>query len=235
MNKWLKTILYLVGAAVLTRFIPFSSWFRIMDTMIHELGHAVATMLLSGRVLSIELNPDHSGTTYSVLASGWRTIVVSLSGYISASLFSVLMFYGYAKRKQGEGLLAISGIAVLMILLFVRNGYGLWWLSIFVVITLVFYFLGTRIRNAYFLLLAFLSLEESVMGPFSLLLYALRQPSRAGDASNLANTTILPAFIWALLFLVFALWCAKLALQLFWRRRPAAEPRSFVRQKQNYR
>ncbi|WP_106769350.1 M50 family metallopeptidase [Paenibacillus faecalis] len=226
MNKWLKTILYLVGAAVLTRFIPFSSWFRIMDTMIHELGHAVTTLLVSGRVLSIELNPDHSGTTFSILASGFSTIIVSLSGYISASLFAVLMFYGYAKRKQGEGLLIISGIALLMILLFVRNSYGVMWLSIFIVITLVFYFLGRRIRNAYYLLLAFLTLEESVMGPFSLFLYAIRQPSRAGDAANLANATIVPAALWALLFLLFALWCARLALQLFWRKRPAPAPRS---------
>lgn len=226
MNKWLKTILYLVGAAVLTRFIPFSSWFRIMDTMIHELGHAVTTLLVSGRVLSIELNPDHSGTTFSILASGFSTIIVSLSGYISASLFAVLMFYGYAKRKQGEGLLIISGIALLMILLFVRNSYGVMWLSIFIVITLVFYFLGRRIRNAYYLLLAFLTLEESVMGPFSLFLYAIRQPSRAGDAANLANATVVPAALWALLFLLFALWCARLALQLFWRKRPASAPRS---------
>lgn len=226
MNKWLKTILYLLGAAILTRFIPFSSWFRIMDTMIHELGHAVTTLLLSGRVLSIALNPDHSGTTLSVLEYGWRTTLVSLSGYMSASLFAVLMFYGYAKRKQGEGLLAISGIAVLMILLFVRNGYGLLWLTIFVVITLVFYFLGTRIRNAYYLLLAFLSLEESVMGPFSLLIYAISQPSGAGDAANLARSTMMPAFLWSLLFLAFSLWCAKFALSLFWRKRPAMQSRS---------
>lgn len=225
MNKWIKTILYLLGAALLTRFIPFSSWFRIMDTMIHELGHAVTTLLLSGRVLSIALNPDHSGATLSVVAPGWRTIVVSLSGYISASLFAVLMFHGYAKRKQGEGLLIISGIALLMILLFVRNGYGLIWLIIFIVITLVFYFLGTHIRNAYYLLLAFLSLEESVMGPFSLLLYAIRQPSGAGDAANLAYSTMIPAVLWSLLFLVFALWCAKRALTLFWRKRPAVQSR----------
>ncbi|MFC7679152.1 M50 family metallopeptidase [Paenibacillus sp. GCM10028914] len=226
MNKWLKTILYLALAATLTRFIPFSSWFRIMDTMIHELGHAVTTLMLSGRVLSIALNPDHSGTTLSVLAPGWRTTLVSVSGYLSASLFAVLMFYGYAKRKQGEGLLLISGIALLMILLFVRNGYGLIWLTIFIVITLVFYFLGTHIRNAYYLLLAFLSLEESVMGPFSLLVYSFRQPSGAGDAANLAYTTMLPAWIWSLLFLVFALWCAKLALSLFWRKRPAVQSRT---------
>ncbi|WP_054954786.1 M50 family metallopeptidase [Paenibacillus dakarensis] len=225
MNKWFKTILYLLGAAILTRFIPFSSWFRIMDTMIHELGHAVTTLLLSGRVKSIALYPDHSGATLSVVASGWRTILVSLSGYMSASLFSVLMFHGYAKRKQGEGLLAISGVAVLMILLFVQNGYGIIWLTIFVIITLAIYFIGPRVRNAYYLLLAFLSLEESVMGPFSLLLYSFQRPGRAGDATNLALQTSVPAFVWALLFLVFALWCAKLALSLFWSKRSGVQTR----------
>ena len=80
---------------------PFSSWFRILDTMIHELGHAAMTLLMSGRVLSIELNPDHSGVTYSMLASGgWSPIVVSLAGYTSASLFAILMFYGYAKKNR---------------------------------------------------------------------------------------------------------------------------------------
>ncbi|MHA0858397.1 M50 family metallopeptidase [Paenibacillus sp. CMAA1364] len=226
MNKWIKTFFYLVLAAVLTRLVPFSSWFRIIDTMVHELGHAVATLLLSGRVLSIELNPDHSGTTYAVLASGWGPIAVSIAGYLSASIFSVLMFYGYAHRRQGEGLILITAIALIMILLFVRNSYGIWWLSIFIVVSLLFYFLGTGIRNTYYLLLAFLSLEESVMGPISLLLYAINKPSRAGDAASLANQTILPAWIWSLLFLVFALCCAKVSLSLFWNKRPAVKSRS---------
>lgn len=223
MNKWVKTFLYLIGAAILTRLIPFSSWFRIMDTMVHELGHAAATLLLSGRVLSIELNPDHSGTTYSVLASGWKTSAVSLAGYLSASLFSVWMFRLRARKKQDQGLLLVAAIALIMIVLFVRNSYGIWWLAIFIVVTMVFYFLGTKIRNAYFLLLAFLCLEESVMGPFSLLVMALTKPSRAGDAANLANQTVVPAVIWALLFLAFALWCAKRALQYFWSRSTAAK------------
>ena len=227
MNKWLKTIIYLVGAAVLTRLIPFSSWFRIMDTMIHELGHAAATLVLSGRVISISLNPDHSGTTLSMVAPGWRTIAVSLAGYMSASLFSVLMFYGRAKKKQGPGLLIIAAAALLMIIMFVRNSYGIWWLAIFIVVTLVFYLLGTKAQNAYYLLLAFLCLEESVMGPISLLLYAITQPGRAGDAANLANLSVLPAFVWALLFLVFALWCAKLSLQLFWGKRSPAKTRGY--------
>lgn len=77
MNKWIKALLFLVGAAILTRLIPFSSWFRILDTMIHELGHALMTLLMSGRVLSIELNPDHSGVTYSMLSSGAGVLSLS--------------------------------------------------------------------------------------------------------------------------------------------------------------
>lgn len=70
MNKWLKTLLFLAGSALLTRFIPFSSLFRNLDTMFHEFGHALVTLLLSGSVLRIELYPDHSGVTYSAIAAG---------------------------------------------------------------------------------------------------------------------------------------------------------------------
>ncbi|MGV2644778.1 M50 family peptidase, partial [Clostridium perfringens] len=92
MRDRLKALLFLMGAAILTRLIPFSSWFRILDTMIHELGHAVLTLLMSGRVLSIELNPAHRGVTYSMLASGgWSPIVGSLAGYMSAALCALLM------------------------------------------------------------------------------------------------------------------------------------------------
>lgn len=106
-----------------------------------------------------------------------------------------------------------------MIIFFVRAGYGLWWLIIFMIVNLIFYFLGDKVRNFYYLLLAFLVLEESVVGPLTLLTMALTQPKQAGDASNLANMTVLPAFAWALLFLLFSLWCAKVALQLFWKKR----------------
>ncbi|MEK5475715.1 M50 family metallopeptidase [Paenibacillus sp. FSL R5-0407] len=220
MNKWLKAFLFLAGAAILTRLIPFSDWFRILDTMIHELGHAVMTLLMSGRVLRIELNPDHSGVTYSVLAtSGWSQVAVSLAGYISASLFAIALFYVRYKHQQRAGIMIISVIALAMILLFVRSGYGLWWLIIFIVVNFVFLLLGGRILNFYYLLLAFLCLEESVMGPFTLLLRSLTDPSQAGDASNLAHITIMPAFAWSLLFFVISIFCAMSALQLYWKDR----------------
>ncbi|MCA1295396.1 M50 family metallopeptidase [Paenibacillus sp. alder61] len=224
MNKWLKALLFLLGAAFLTRLIPFSDWFRMLDTMVHELGHAVATLLVSGRVLRIELNPDHSGVTYSMLASGWSQIVVSLAGYISASLFAVGMFYGYAKQKQALGLAVISAMALATILFFVRSGYGVGWLIGFILINAVFYYIGGKIRNFYYLLLAFLCLEESVMGPMILLQRSVIDPRQAGDAANLADLTLVPALVWSMIFIVISLWCALFALQLYWKRDRAARP-----------
>ncbi|AWB45256.1 hypothetical protein DCC85_14155 [Paenibacillus sp. CAA11] len=220
MNKWLKALLFLVGAAFLTRLIPFSSWFRMLDTMVHELGHAIMTLVMSGRVLRIELNADHSGVTYSLLTStGWGQILVSLAGYISASLFAIALFYGYHKHKEKAGLMTINVLALVTLLFFVRSGYGLWWLIIFIAINLAFHFIGGRIVNFYYLLLAFLCLEESIMGPVTLLLRSITSPSQAGDAANLAHMTMVPAFIWSLLFLGISLCCAMAALRLFWRDR----------------
>lgn len=217
MNKWLKALLFLLGAAILTRFIPFSGWFRIIDTMFHELGHAILTLLLSGKVLRIVLNPDHSGVTYSILQPGWSQFIVSLAGYITASLCSIAMFFGYYKQKQAAGLITISVVALTTVVLFVHSGYGLWWLLFFILVNLLFYFIGGRIRNFYYLLLAFLCLEESVVGPIFLLAQSILHPDQAGDATNLANMTILPAVVWALLFVLIACLCARLAIQFYWK------------------
>ncbi|GIP23413.1 M50 family metallopeptidase [Paenibacillus sp. J22TS3] len=223
MNKWLKTILFLLGSAFLTRLIPFSSWFRTVDTMVHELGHAIVTLLVSGRVMRIELNADHSGVTYSLLSTGWSSILVSLAGYTLAALFALLLFLGYQRRRQAAGLIGLMGIALLMMVFFVHRGFGVWWLGLFLLISGIIYFLGPAVRNFYYLLLAFLCLEESVMGPLTLVLAAIRSPGEAGDAANLARMTPLPAVLWAILFLIFSLWCASMSLRLFWSRRPAQQ------------
>lgn len=225
MNKWLKALLFLVGAAILTRLIPFSDWFRMLDTMVHELGHAIVTLLASGQVLRIELNPDHSGVTYSVLASGWSQLAVSLAGYISASLFAVAMFFGYSRQNQAAGLVLISMMALVSLLLFVRSGYGRGWLILFLFINAAFFLLGGRIRNFYYLLLAFLCLEESVMGPVTLLLNSIVSPGQAGDATSLARLTGVSPLVWSLIFLAISLVCALSALQLYWNDRRRSRER----------
>ncbi len=216
LNKWLKTALYLVASVFLTRLIPFSSFFRNLDTMVHEFSHALVTLLLSGRVLSIELHSDHSGVTYSRLASEWSSLPVSLAGYVGASLFALLLFYLYHRGLQRLGLGLVTALAAITLILYVHTGFGVVWLIGFIALSgLMIWVRPEWIRNFYYLLIAFLSLEESAMGPISLVLYALNDSSRAGDASNLQELTGIPALLWALLFVAVSLGCVTRALHYF--------------------
>ncbi|WHY20339.1 M50 family metallopeptidase [Paenibacillus sp. G2S3] len=218
MNKWLKTMLFLVGSAFLTRLIPFSSLFRNLDTMIHEFGHALVTLLLSGSVLRIELYANHSGVTYSAIQDGGRAILVSLSGYMLASLFALLLFYLYSKGRHDWGLILATTVALIMLVLYVRGSFGMMWLGGFIALNVLMLVVWKKASKYYYLLLAFLTLEESVMGSLFLVYAAVVSPSRAGDASNLARMTSVPAIFWAILFFMFSLLCAKWALGLFFKR-----------------
>ncbi|NEW09520.1 M50 family metallopeptidase [Paenibacillus sp. SYP-B3998] len=217
MSNWLKTILFIIGSALLTHMplIP-SSFFRNLDTMVHEFGHAAMTLALSGKVMYIELYADHSGVTYSSITKAWALIPVSLAGYFTASLFAWFLFSAYARGKQRFGLQVMIALAVLSLVLFVRNMFGVTWLVGFVVLTILVLTLTPKwLRDFYYLLVAFICLEESVFGPFSLIVYAVQSSRRAGDATNLALHTGVPAVLWALVFTLFSLWCAKGAVQAF--------------------
>ncbi|MDU5140818.1 MAG: M50 family metallopeptidase [Paenibacillus dendritiformis] len=226
MKHWGKTVVFLVVAAVLTRVIPFSSFFRNVDTLVHEFGHAIVTLLVSGKVLYIHLFADHSGVTYSSAAAhSWRFILIALAGYTVSTVFAVLLFYGYARGKQQTGLTAILIVTAISLLFFVRNGYGVMWCIGFLLLTAAICFCPWPwLRQGYYLLVAFIALVESVLGPVFLLILAVQNPGQAGDAANLARLTPVPAALWALLFTAVALLGARECLRFFLN--PKRSPRS---------
>jgi hypothetical protein len=201
--------------AFLTRFIPFSAFFRNVNTLVHELGHALVTLILSGNVMYINLYADQSGVTYSSYTANWKLIPISLAGYMGAALFALLLFYLHTRKKERAGLVVVTLLAVLSLMLFVRNDYGMIWCGGFAVLTIVICTIApTWLRNSYYLLIAFLCLVESVISSFVILVLALQDAKSAGDAANLTEVTYVPAIFWGLLFTVFSLWCAKAAIKL---------------------
>jgi hypothetical protein len=234
MSNWVKTILFLIGSALLTHWIP-SSFFRNLDTMVHEFGHAVVTLALSGQVQRIELYANHSGVTLSAIsqARSWSIIPVALAGYTTASVFAWFLFSAFARGKQQIGFLVMIAISTISLLLFVRNGFGIMFLIGFIALTIIMMAIPLKwLRNFYYLLLAFLCLEESVFGPIYLIQAASRNTRQAGDATNLALHTGVPTMVWAIIFTLFALWCAKRAVQAFLGRNK--RPRSANRQSSAY-
>jgi hypothetical protein len=218
MSSWVKMALFVLITALLTRLLPFSAFFRNVYTLVHEMAHAVATLLLSGSVLYIELYADQSGVTHSMIQPGWRSILISLAGYTGAALFAWLLFRLQAGRREKTGLVIVAAIAVIGLLLFVRNGYGVLWCAGFAGVTLLIGLLAPGwLRLFYASLVAFICLVESLISSIMILVMAILDPAAAGDAANLSRATFIPAAVWGAFFAVFALWCAKNATAILFR------------------
>lgn len=218
MNRGLKTVLFLLGAWILTRLIPFSFFFRNVDTLIHEFGHALMTLLLSGKVQFIYLFADHSGVTQSIAHYKWQFILISLAGYTLSSIMAMLLFFLYAKKQHEIGLILLTIIALASVIFFIRNTYGVLWTLGFIALNVCVYFVPwPKVKTFYYLLLAFICLVDSVVSTLILMSLSILQPSAAGDVANLAYTTGVPALIWSILFLLIAFGCAKVSMDLFLR------------------
>jgi len=212
-------IVVVVLTSILTRFLPFSAFFRNVDTLVHELSHALVTLGLSGRVNVIHLYSNQGGVTLSTYSSNWMAIPISLAGYIGSALFAVLLFYLYAKRKERAGLITVMILAIVAAALFVRNGYGVIWCIGFAVLSgLVAFMAPSLLQRCYYMLIAFICLVESVISPFVILFLSVTRPGSAGDAANLAQATHVPAVIWCLVFVAAALWSAKISTSLLFKR-----------------
>lgn len=215
----MKVALFLTLAAILTRLIPFSEFFRNVDTLIHELFHAVTALLLSGEVMFIHLYADQSGLAYTSYSSVWKGALISLAGYAGSSLFAVLLFGLHARKREKAGLILMAFVAVLALALFVRNGYGMAWCAGFAMLTVaILAYNRPWLSRIYYLLIAFICLVESVISSLILLAIAAQNPGAAGDAANLSRFTDVPALFWAGFFVVFSLVCARLSIQIFYKR-----------------
>ena len=143
---------------------------------------------------------------------------------MTASLFAWFLFSAYARGKQRLGLQVMAVLSILSLVLFVRNGYGVMFLVGFIILTVVVLALTPKwLRDFYYLLLAFLCLEESVFGPASLDRICVAKQSEAQ----------VMRVIWPIIqeflrscgrsgFTLFALWCAKQAVSAFLGRSKSA-------------
>ena len=86
---------YAVVAAVVTLLLwgqPWAAWLlyplRILVTLVHEGGHALATLLTGGSVERILVQPDASGVTFS--RGGWA-LAIAPAGYMGAAAYGAVM------------------------------------------------------------------------------------------------------------------------------------------------
>lgn len=118
--------LHLLGWAV-----PALAWLGLplvwLATLFHELGHALAALLVGGGVDGLSLHPDGSGlaVTRTRGTPGVRAFVAA-GGPLGPPIAGLLLFVSLAHRWLARGLLALLGaLCLLALVLWVRDAFTL--------------------------------------------------------------------------------------------------------------
>ena len=212
LHFWGIHILYflIVIAFLLPRIPIIGKFFNIINTLIHELGHALMALVFEGKVVRIEVFKDTGGVTVTKSKSGVAAFFVSIAGYPFAAAAGLLCAY---LLSIGYGSWIVIGLSILflfMLLLWIRNVYGVLWVILFCLLNgiIVFYLkkpVYIEIAAWFYTLMIII---ESVWSSLVLLYLSIFHADQSGDAANLRNATHVPAFVWALLFVAFSLWMA---------------------------
>ncbi|MDI6908390.1 M50 family metallopeptidase [Nocardioides sp.] len=198
----------LAGVAALLLVVLPAGWRfgRHLVTIAHEGAHGVAALLSGRRLAGIRVHSDTSGLTVSRgRPTGPGMVATTAAGYLGPAALGLGAAYLLRERHA----LAVLWLAVLLLallLLRIRNFYGLYAVGVAVLVVLAVSWWGSgQLQTAvayagtWFLLLA-------APRPV-LVLQALRHRGRArtSDADVLARLTRLPGLVWVGVFLAATL------------------------------
>lgn len=214
---------YLLGASalsILLSFIPFAGLlvypFKLFVTFIHEGGHALATLATFGAVEHIAINPDTSGVTLSL---GGMAIIIASAGYLTSTLYGAALLIICRNGKNAKAALGLSAAAVLGLTVFFMSGLFGWIVGIVLTAGLIFFAVVSNPKVAHFFL-SFLAVQCCLNALYDLrTLFLLSTMTReASDAVNMQRLTMIPAVVWASLWLGLSLIVLWLALRRYFER-----------------
>jgi hypothetical protein len=212
-NPALVFYILLITALLLTRIPVLGKYFRSVNTLVHEAGHAFATLLLSGEVIAVNLFADTSGTTVTKAKGKFPQALIALAGYPVSALTGWLCLYLLYKGYNLYILFILTSIALIIMILSLRNAYGLFWAGTFVLLNLLLIYFNNRpLIQVFATFYSVIIFTDAVISSVVLLVLSIKQPKKAGDASNLQKITKIPAAIWAILLLVFTLFISWLSV-----------------------
>ena len=195
MNQRLLLSLYCVIGLLLS-FIPIVGIpFNWLETIFHELSHAIITLLTGGMVVGFKLELNGAGM---VLSQGGNRFMIAFSGYAGAACWGFLLYQaGYHQRIIKVTLAILIAILSLVLLLWVRDV-----LTVFILLVVIG-LLGLILKNSQGRYLSKLSQFTGILVLFNAIkspLHLIDGQSR-GDGALLASETAIPEIVWVTIWL----------------------------------
>jgi hypothetical protein len=212
-NPQVLFYLLLLTAILLTRIPVLGKYFRGVNTLVHEAGHAFVTLALSGEVIAVNLFADTSGTTVTRAKGKFSQALIAIAGYPLSALTAWLCLFLLNKGHYLYILFILTSIALIIMILSLRNMYGFFWAGTFVILNLLLiYFNNNALIYGFAAFYSVIIFTDAIISSFVLLILSIRQPKKAGDATNLNKITKIPAAVWAILLLAFTLFISWLSV-----------------------
>jgi hypothetical protein len=174
-------------------------------TIVHEGGHGLVAALGGRRLQGIRLHSDTSGLTVSRgRPRGLGMVLTLLAGYTAPALLGLgaawLLSLGH-----DVGLLWALLAALALLLVQIRNWFGLWSVAVTGALVFAVTWFGTSVVQSVFALLvtAFL-LMGALRTVVELQVTRSRRGGGASDADQLARLSHLPGLLWVAVFFAVA-------------------------------
>ena len=200
-SRWLWMAAALSLAASLTPWGQVVLYpFKLFTTWVHECGHAAMTVLLGGSVQSITIQPDTSGLTSSrIPGSVLAAALVASSGYLGASIVGCVLLAATRVHRWAHRILYAIGLLMLLsLVVWMRNVFSFAVVLAWGVALIVLARRGNGAAAQF--LLGFLAIQVALNAVFDIRVLFLI-PGSPSDAQSMARLFLLPAGLWASLWM----------------------------------
>jgi hypothetical protein len=197
----------IVGTAVLAVLLVWApgAWpiTRNVVTIAHEGAHGLVALMSGRKLHSIQLHSDTSGLTVSAgRATGPGMILTTAAGYVGPALLG-LASAALLANHRAVGLLWALLILLAMLLIQVRNWFGLWSvLASAGVVFAVSWWLQPQTQSAFAYALTWFLLLAAPRPVLELQTQRRGGAAASSDADQLARLTHVPGIVWVGFFLV---------------------------------
>jgi Peptidase M50B-like len=199
--------------------VPWLAPLRLLVVLVHETGHALATLAFGGRVERVVISANESGQCLSALPPGWMAqVAVYSAGYLGSALSGALqLVLAFRFRLHRPVLFAMGAWVTTMGLLYGGNAFtvGFCLVTGAALLVLAKVLPAGAVRGLVMGLAVFTGLYALFDLRNDLWRSSVREVS---DAALLAAQTHLPALFWAALWSLLSVLLLSLAAWVSLRR-----------------
>ena len=223
--RWALVVSALVTVALYV--IPYGRYVAypllLISTLVHELGHGVAAVLVGEQFVSFKMWADGSGVAlHTVASSGAGNAFIAAGGLCGPAVAAALMI-GLAPRPKWAryALGAFGALLVLALILVVRNGFGVAFTAILAALALLVAIRGTDTMAQGGLLFLAVQLALSVYSRGDYLFMKEAQTAmgtQASDSQHMAQAMDIGNYwFWGFMCALFSVAMLAAGAYAFWR------------------